>query len=109
MRLGKKTAVIYTLCAVILFGLGYFTATRISGKPTKEKNSSQQGYPLLAKRLFVDNPSNTRINFSPLRANLNKYFADKKIRGSVYFEYLPTGTSVRVDPDGRFPPVVARR
>lgn len=59
-------------------------------------------FPLLAKRLFVENPNDTRINFSPLRKDLNNYFKENNVKGSVYFEYLPTGTSIRVNPDTRY-------
>jgi beta-lactamase class A len=63
---------------------------------------SKEDYPLLAKRLFVENPNDTRINFSPLRKELNEYMKENGVNGSIYFEYLPTGTSIRVNPDERY-------
>lgn len=98
MHISKKTVAIYT---VIIFGLG-FIAGLLPARPSQQANSPGTEYPLLAKRLFVDNPNNSRINFSPLRASLNSYFKDNKLDGSLYFEYLPTGTSVRVNPDARY-------
>lgn len=56
-------------------------------------------YPLLSKRIFSDNPNDILINFTELRAELNDYMAKEALEGSVYFEYLPTGTSIRVDGD----------
>lgn len=60
---------------------------------------NSKDYPLLAKRLFVESPNDPIINFATLRQDLKKYISDKGLNGSLYFEYLPTGTSVRVDGD----------
>ncbi len=64
---------------------------------TKDKlpSKAQSEYPLLAKRIFLDQPNDTIINFSPLREDVKKYLADSGIPHSFYFEYLPTGTSIR--------------
>ncbi len=59
-------------------------------------------HPLLAKRIFIEDPSNTIINFSPLRSSVREYFSQNQLRGSLYFEYLPTGTSIRVNGDYQF-------
>lgn len=85
------------ILVVIGFGAGYWFSNR-------QSTSTQQieDYPLLAKRLFIENPSDKRINFSRLRTALNEYFISHNIDGSLYFEYLPTGTSVRVNPDERY-------
>ena len=71
-------------------------------RTTKPLNNTNNDFPLLAKRLFVENPNDTRINFSPLRKELNNYFKENNIKGSVYFEYLPTGTSIRINPDTKY-------
>lgn len=63
------------------------------------KSNTAAQYPLLAKRLFVDNPNDTFVNFVELRKQLNSYFSNNNISGSLYFEYLPTGTSIRIDGD----------
>lgn len=82
-----------------VFGFGYlWGASRTPAGPTGDSAD----FPLLANRLFVENPSDRRINFSRLRATLNEYFSNRNLRGSLYFEYLPTGTSVRVNPDERY-------
>ena len=54
------------LSAVILFGLGYGMHGFMAGGPAP----SSQDYPLLAPRLFLEKPSDIRINFSPLRSQL---------------------------------------
>jgi beta-lactamase class A len=61
-------------------------------------NSQSKQYPLLAKRIFVENPNDVIINFSPLRKKLNDYFRENvSVDTSFYFEYLPTGTSIRIN------------
>jgi beta-lactamase class A len=69
-----------------------------STRPAGEGGQSAQ-YPLLAKRIFVENPNEIFINFVPLRkkleARLNQIDAPK----SFYFEYLPDGTSIRLGED----------
>jgi len=85
--------------AALLFGAGVFTGSRVySGGSTSQKGY-QHAYPLLAKRLFVENPNDPLINFQNLRESLESYFSNNHLAGSLYFEYLPTGTSVRVDGD----------
>lgn len=57
--------------------------------------SSQGRYPLLAKRLFLENSSDVIINFEPLRSDVKNYLASLGIKYSFYFEYLFTGTEIR--------------
>lgn len=60
--------------------------------------SKRTEYPLLAKRLFVQNPNDVIINFSPLRDALNQYFEKNvPVEHSFYFEYMPTGASIRIN------------
>jgi beta-lactamase class A len=63
----------------------------------KQVAQAPKEYPLLAKRLFVEDPNDTIVNFEPLRSKLRaelKYYGDAG--SSLYFEYLPTGTSIRI-------------
>lgn len=61
----------------------------------KLPSRAQGNYPLLAKRIFLDQPNDTIVNFSPLRADIRNYLAKTGLPHSFYFEYLPTGTSIR--------------
>ncbi len=99
---GKKYAYIGLGCMVILASVAFFIGRSTSGKPSNQATADNSAYPLLAKRIFVDNPSDTRVNFSPLRKELNQYFTDNKLTGGLYFEYLPTGTSIRVNGSEEF-------
>ncbi len=62
-------------------------------------DTASANYPLLAKRILIDNPNDSFVNFSVLRTQLNQYFTDNNVQGSLYFEYLPTGTSIKIDGD----------
>lgn len=100
----KKIRVIILL--IIAFILGIFTpfptvnkTTR--GQSTEASATEQSTYTLLAKRILIEDPNEPIIAFSPLRTQINQYFIDKKLSGSLYFEYLPTGTSIRVGTDER--------
>ncbi len=91
---------LYVLIVLALF-LGYVAYPLINDKPSESNQTAttEKEYPLLAKRLFVENPNNIRINFNPLRQALNTYMKNNGLEGSIYFEYLPTGTSIRVNGD----------
>lgn len=65
-------------------------------------NSQEKKFPLLAKRLFVQNPNDLIINFTPLRAKLREYVAKQDERIGIYFEYLPTGTSININGNEEF-------
>ena len=90
-----------TLCIIIAFA--FYSIGKNNGivfgnnKQTSEQNQKANEYNLLAKRIFIDNPNDIRVNFSGLRNQLNNYFANNNLAGgNLYFEYLPTGTSVRI-------------
>lgn len=59
----------------------------------------QSKYPLLAKRIFVENPNEIFINFVPLRKKLEAKLGQIDAPKSFYFEYLPDGTSIRLGED----------
>lgn len=61
-----------------------------------QTDSKQKAHNLLAKRIFLSKPSDILVNFEPLRAELREELAYYDGSISVYFEYLPTGTSIRV-------------
>lgn len=67
-----------------------------------DPDTNEKKYPLLAKRLFVANPNDLIINFTPLRTELRKYVAVQDERIGIYFEYLPTGTSINIGGNDEF-------
>lgn len=57
-------------------------------------------YPLLARRIQVDNPIDPQIDFTDLRGKLTSYINgldEDSAKVSVYFEYLPTGVSININ------------
>ena len=85
-----------------LIGASFYAGTQTSSNKSTDQKDARSDYPLLAKRLFIDNPNDVIINFAPLRETVRRYVDQNNIKGSVYFEYLPTGTSVRVDGDDEY-------
>lgn len=64
-----------------------------------EKSSD---FPHLSKRIFNDDPNDILINFLPLRNELEQAVMPYGETFGFYFEYLPTGTSIGVNEDGKF-------
>lgn len=65
------------------------------------KNNSSVGYskqyPYLSKRIFTENQNDILINFTPLRQAMRDYVSKQNDKIGVYFEYLPSGTSIGVN------------
>lgn len=54
-------------------------------------------YPFLANRLFAENKNDVFVNFMPLREAIREYIGKQQERISLYFEYLPSGSSIGVN------------
>lgn len=64
------------------------------GRETKER---AEDLPYLSKRIFTENQNDILINFVPLREAMREYVGKQDGKLGVYFEYLPSGTSVGVN------------
>jgi beta-lactamase class A len=84
------------ICNCLLL-LGNIVWTAHLGNTKAAPESSH--YPLLAKRIFIDNPNDIFINFVPLRQQVKERFSALNVPYSFYFEYLPDGTSIRQGDD----------
>lgn len=63
-------------------------------------NNSLSGYPFLSKRISLDGYDNDlHINFVPLRTALRSYVEGQSENISIYFEYLPSGSSIGINED----------
>jgi len=63
---------------------------------TKEERT-QNEHPLLAKRILIQRPNDVLINFIPLRKVLREYAESYGDKIGIYFEYLPSGTSIGIN------------
>jgi len=77
------------LLATVSFAIGVWYAGVYADNQLDTHN-------LLAKRIFLSKPSDTLLDFEPLRAQFRKDLAYYDGEVSLYFEYLPTGTSIRI-------------
>lgn len=103
--MGKKNILIAlgvgVALVVLVLGVYNLGKDSVSGTAQAAVKAEQQAadYSLLAKRLFTEDPNDSWVNFSTLRKQINDYYATNNLNGSIYFEYLPTGTSVRINGD----------
>lgn len=77
---------VFSVCLSMVLGVLY-----IQNRSRADENS----YPLLAKRLFLENPSDVLIDFDPLRKEIKTYLSQTGLTHSFYFEYLFTGSNIR--------------
>lgn len=93
----RLLAIIFILViATIAFFLGW------SLRQSQISNKDISKYPLLSKRLFVENQNDIILNLAPLRVEVRKYLQEIGIAHSFYMEYLPSGTSIRVGDNDQF-------
>lgn len=81
------------LTILVMIVVNFFWGMWYSGYQADLELSSHK---LLAKRIFLSKPNDLLVNFEPLRADLRKDLAYYDGKVSLYFEYLPTGTSIRM-------------
>ena len=94
---------IFILVVLLAANTIWFTYNIRSGESTNAGNSTSSNiasdYPLLASRIFVDNPNDVIVNFSGLRQKLRQELSAQQYNYSFYFEYLPSGTSIKINQD----------
>ena len=81
---------------VISIGANAFFGYHHIFVPSGEVKQQLQ-YPLLSKRIFVENSNDMILNFIPLREALREYVIAQNGKVGVYFEYLPSGISIGVN------------
>ena len=89
-----KIAVVVSLLLNICLSVFIFTRPELG-------NNEQANLPYLSKRVFLEDPNDILINFVPLRTKLRS-FLDTKPNVSIYFEYLPSGTSIGINDTTNF-------
>lgn len=71
-------------------------------KSVEDFEKAQQKYPLLSKRILQDYPQDLLMHFFNLRKEVNELVAPYGADFGLYFEYLPTGTSIGVNANEEF-------
>ena len=101
---GRRSSRVLAALVAVLFLLsgflaiwGYRMHTHLA--ELEAQKTKQDTYTLLANRIFSDNPNDTILNFAPLRKELRQYFSSLNVNYSFYAEYLPTGTSIKINQD----------
>jgi beta-lactamase class A len=62
----------------------------------------EKQYPLISKRILMEFPQDVLISFLDLRNSLRKETAGYGNSFGLYFEYLPTGTSININGNNEF-------
>src|SRR3989344_2449297 len=91
------TKKIILICMFISITLNIALGIIILSGGGNSENDQQKQLPYLSKRIFTENPNDIAINFTYLRKTLNAYVGAQSGKVGVYFEYLPSGTSIGVN------------
>ncbi|MBI5018978.1 serine hydrolase [Candidatus Gottesmanbacteria bacterium] len=82
------------LANILMAGYLFFSPRRTLPISKKE---SQANFQYLAPRIFAENQNDVLINFIELRTKLQTYVTPIPDRIGVFFEYLPSGTSIGIN------------
>lgn len=93
----SKNRVLLIVAVLVGFSVGYFVSPlRYTSQSTADK---REQYNLLAQRILVERPNDVLIDFRVLQNQIETFIAQNSLEGkiSLYFEYLPTGSSIGID------------
>ena len=83
---------------IVLLYMDHGPASNNSNDQSSSKETPNSAdYPLLSKRIFVENQNDVIINFTPLRKAIRDYIDEQKADIGIYFEYLPSGISISMN------------
>jgi beta-lactamase class A len=95
-----------SICIILLLVsiIGNFVLfTLWQNAESNSMNALRAKYPLLATRAYNPNSKNDLVvNFLPLRTKIQQTVAPYGNSFAVYFEYLPTGTTISINEDHNF-------
>lgn len=95
MKLDTRNKKIAAALLILLIGIliGFFL----------NKNSRfsflEKRYPYIARRVLIQNPNDIIINFFELRKSLSTYIEKNNLDTGLFFQYIPTGTTIGVNQD----------
>jgi beta-lactamase class A len=73
-----------------------------SSNSENKYSSLEKKYPLISKRVLRDTPQDTLLNFLKLRNKMDSMTASYSGDFAIYFEYIPTGVSIGINPNSDF-------
>lgn len=83
----------------LLCNVALVTRATVGNSQADPMTALASSHPLIARRVFMDNPNHVIMNFVALRKALQAKFDALSVQKSFYFEYLPSGTSIRIGGD----------
>ena len=92
----KSKKLLYILVVVNILLLAVNVILLVKNNSDSKAALDSKNYLFLSKRLEVENPNDIIVNFSPLRTQAREYLNNTGLEHSFYFEYLPSGTSIRI-------------
>lgn len=98
----KKNYLIILLLLLVVFVLLIYHVRLIQDKEAQSISAKIARYPHLSVRALRENPNDLLLNFLPLRNNLRTEISPWGESFGMYFEYLPTGTSINVNGNSEF-------
>ena len=100
----KLLPVLFFVLLVASAFYNFYQFRSLSGieEKNREQEKTYKTYPLLAKRIFLNNFSDIILNFLNLRQDLRAMTDPYGKDFSIYFEYLPTGVSIGINATEEF-------
>lgn len=98
-KIMPRHALLVFMCISVLGNILLASYLAFSSKNTETNIPKQQSPQLafLAPRIFAENPNDVIINFIDLRNQLRDLTNRIPARLGIYFEYLPSGTSIGIN------------
>lgn len=93
----KKTGIILFLLISLVFNLSLLYQLSIQHQIHANEDSLTKKFPLISKRIFVEDQNDILVNFVDLRKKLYEYRENQVVPLGIYFEYLPSGVSIGVN------------
>jgi beta-lactamase class A len=100
----KKVLLFYLVSSVVinLVALSIVYGQIDEVRAVENFNQAEKHYPLLSKRVLKEAPQDLTVNFYDLRKQLFEQTAPYEKSFGLYFEYLPTGTSIGINSNDEF-------
>lgn len=105
---GMRRILLIVLASILVLSLTaniYLLSSSKSSRAQRNQPRFQKAikeYPLLSPRVLVNNRADVILNFLSLRNSLHQKVDPLKDNFALYFEYLPTGTSIGINSSSEF-------